>query len=313
MKGIWLIQLGTPDAPTSQACRAYLKEFLSDPRVIDVPQPLRWLFVNAFILPFRTPKTTLAYQSVWRDEGSPLFHFSRKLTEAVQNSFPNAVVRLGMRYGNPSLQATWNDFMKAGVTEILVVPLYPQYAEASTGTALARIKEITAQNQNVRLDFLPPFFNDSRFIESVIAPASDIEISQMDAVLFSFHGLPERQIKKGDPYQEQCLETARLMAEALELPAEKAKISFQSRLGPVQWIRPFTDEVLVELARTGKKNIAVFCPSFVSDCLETLEEIGIRGRELFLEAGGNYLHLVPCINAHPTWIKNLSKMLAERL
>jgi len=336
--GIWLLQLGTPDEPSASACRRYLREFLSDPRVIDIPTPLRWLFVNLFVVPFRSPKTAKAYRKIWASGAkSPLLHYSEQFTIGLQKYFhETAEVRLSMRYQNPSMEEGWKEWKRLAPQRILIVPLYPQYSSAATGSSLERVFEFMDGEETIpSISVVPAFYNVDPFIDIWVRRARAMQIQNYDHLLISFHGLPERQIKKADPsqsycliqpdccnrstienpfcYRAQCFHTAQIIANRLQLSKEQWSVSFQSRLGRTPWIRPYTDEILKTLAQNGKKRIGVICPSFVSDCLETLEEIAIRGRETFLSAGGQELIHIPCPNDDPDWIKGFGEHLEKFL
>ncbi len=333
--GLLLINLGTPDEPTTSAVRRYLREFLSDPRVIDINAVGRALLLHLVILPTRPSKSAHAYRAVWdATRGSPLLSHSRDLTAGVADKLGAGWhVELGMRYGNPSIPSALERLRAAGVDRIVVLPLYPQYAASSTATSVARVMELTSARWDVApIDVVPPFYADEGFLASFVAVAKPVLAeAKPDHVLFSFHGLPERQIKKSDPsgahclatesccdritevnrgcYRAQCYATTRALVERLGVT--DYTVCFQSRLGRTPWIRPHTDVLLDELAKQGKKRLAVMCPAFVADCLETLEEIGIRAREQFKAAGGEELTLVPSLNATPTWVDAVCAM-AER-
>ena len=333
--GLLLVNLGTPDAPTTPAVRRYLREFLSDPRVIDINPVGRALLLNLIILPTRPAKSAEAYRKVWDEQrGSPLLAFSKDLAAAVQRKLGDAWrVELAMRYGNPSIASGLEALRAAGVDRIVVLPLYPQYAASSTATSVARVMELaTARWDVMPLDVVPAFYADPGFLAAVAAVARPVLAdAKPDHVLFSFHGLPERQIQKSDPTGAHCLKSAtccdaitqanqncyraQCFATARELAARLAvtdyTVCFQSRLGRTPWITPHTDVLLDELAKQGKKRLAVMCPAFVADCLETLEEIGIRAREQFKAAGGEELTLVPSLNATPAWVDAVCA-LAER-
>jgi protoporphyrin/coproporphyrin ferrochelatase len=323
--GLLLINLGTPDAPTTPAVRRYLREFLSDPRVIDIHPVGRALLLNLIILPFRPAKSAHAYRSIWDPaRGSPLLAYSRDLAAGVAAKLgPAWHVELAMRYGKPSLPAAIDALRAAAVDRIVVLPLYPQYAASSTATSVARVMELVgARWDTVPLDFVPAFHADEGFLAAFSAVARPVLAdAQPDHVLMSFHGLPERQIKKSDPTGTHCLEAgccdaittqnascyraqsyATARALATRLGVRDYTVCFQSRLGRTPWITPHTDVLIDELAKQGKKRLAVLCPAFVADCLETLEEIGIRAREQFKAAGGDELVLVPSLNASPGWI-----------
>jgi len=319
LTGLLLINLGTPDAPTTPAVRRYLREFLSDPRVIDINPIGRALLLNLIILPFRPAKSAAAYRKVWDETtGSPLLMHSRALAAGVQAVLgAEWQVELAMRYGSPSIASALEKLR--GCPKIVVLPLFPQYAASSTATAIARVMELATAGWDVTpIDVIPAFHADPKFLDAFATVAAPVLAeARADHVLFSFHGLPERQIKKSgdrqclasptccdrDPpptcYRAQCFATARGLAERLAIT--DYTVCFQSRLGRTPWITPHTDVVIDQLAKTHKR-LAVFCPAFVADCLETLEEIGMRAKEQWLAAGGEELVLVPSLNATPAWI-----------
>ncbi len=329
-----IANLGTPSSPQTGDVRRYLREFLSDPRVLDIAALPRWLFVNAVIAPFRAPRSAKAYWKVWTERGSPLLANGRDLRDALAAELgPGFEVALCMRYGEPSLAGALDELLRNDLERIVFVPLFPQYASSSTGSALARVHALVAERWNVpALTTLPEFFDDPGFIEALAEIAAKrLDAFRPDHVLFSYHGLPEGQVRKSDPtrrhclasdrccdaiglanrhcYRAQCHATSRALAAALGLGPGSHSTSFQSRLGRTPWIEPYTDVVLPELAGSGVKRLAVMCPSFVADCLETLEEIGLRGAEQWRALGGESLALVPCANAHPAFVR----FLAERV
>jgi ferrochelatase len=333
--GLLLINLGTPDAPTTPAVRRYLREFLGDPRVLDMSAVGRALLLHAVILPTRPAKSAAAYQTIWDGErGSPLLYHSQDLAAGVAQKLGDSWrVELAMRYGNPSIASALDKLIAANVDRIVVLPLFPQYATSSTGTAVARVMELASAKWTMpALDFVPAFYDDPGFLtafERVAKPVLDRD--KPDHVLFSFHGLPVRQITKTDItgthcfatstccdslanpncYRAQSFATARALAKRLALAEADYTVCFQSRLGRTPWIQPFTDVELDRLAKAGKKRLAVLCPAFVADCLETLEEIGIRAHEQFKAAGGESVTLVPSLNATPPWIDAVAA-IAER-
>ena len=333
--GLLLINLGTPDEPTTPAVRRYLREFLGDPRVIDINPVGRAALLNLVILPFRPKKSAHAYQTIWDPErGSPLLYHSQDLAAGVAKKLGTSWhVELAMRYGSPSIPDGLAALERANVDRIVVLPLFPQYASSSTGTAVARVMELAGERWNVpALDIVPAFFSDPGFLDAFAAVAKPVLADfKHDHTLFSFHGLPVRQIVKTDTtgthcfktatccdtlanphcYRAQSFHTARALADRLALPTADYTICFQSRLGRTPWIEPYTDHVIDEIAKAGKKRVAVMCPAFVADCLETVEEIGIRAREQFKAAGGEELILVPSLNATPPWIDAVAA-LAER-
>jgi ferrochelatase len=333
MKGLLLVNLGSPDEPTTPAVRRYLRQFLSDPRVIDINAVGRKALLELVILPTRPSKSAEAYRKIWTERGSPLISHSRDLTEKVAARLGDGwKVALGMRYGSPSIESALTSLREAGAEPITVFPLYPQYAASSTGSSLEEVYRVARSLWNVpAIRTVPEFYDDDGFLDAfafVGRPVLD-NFSQ-DHVLFSFHGLPERQIRKSDErgghclasasccdaighanrhcYRAQSYATARALASRLGLAEGAWSVSFQSRLGRTPWIRPYTDVVLPELAAAGKKRLAVFCPAFVADCLETLEEIGIRAREQWKGAGGEELVLVPSLNSADPWVETVARL-----
>jgi ferrochelatase len=334
--GLLLVNLGTPDAPRTAPVRRYLREFLSDPRVIDLPAPARWALVNLVIAPFRSARSAEAYRKVWTEAGSPLLVHGLALRDAVRSRLPGTPVELAMRYGRPGIPAALDALRAAGAGRIVVLPLFPQHSSAAWGSAVARVLETAATVQNVPpVAVVPPYYDHPAFVEAQAAVARPVlDAFRPDFVLFSFHGLPERQVLRGDPsrrhclrddgdccdaivaanrdcYRAQCFATARALSRALGLAADASETAFQSRLGRTPWIRPYTDERVVALARQGVRRLAVLVPSFVADCLETLEEIGIRARESFVAVGGEDLLAVPCVNAHPLWADGIVRLHRE--
>jgi len=333
--GVLLVNLGTPDAPQAPEVRRYLREFLSDPRVLDISPIGRWLLLNLIILPRRPAKSAEAYRKVWRPEGSPLLLHSRDLAEQVRAAMPDMHVELAMRYGNPSLRAGLTALRDRGCDRIVVFPLYPQYASSSTGSTVEAVYREAAGLWNTPyLTIVPPFYDQRGFIDAFAEVGAPVLAEfQPDHVLYSFHGLPERHMHKSDVsgnhclrspdccaqivaanrhcYRAQCYSTASALTARLGLAPDTTSVTFQSRLGRAVWIRPYTDIVLPELARRGVKRVAVFCPAFVADCLETLEEIGIRAEEDFKKAGGEALRLVPSLNAHPAWVRAAVDLVRE--
>jgi ferrochelatase len=335
-QGVLLINLGTPEAPETGPVRRYLREFLSDPRVLDISPAGRAALLYGVILPFRPQKSAEAYRKIWMPQGSPLLVHGRALSERLQDALgPGWAVELGMRYGAPSLASALEKLRARGVRELTVVPLYPQYASSSTGSSLERVYQLVGEAWNVEaIRVLPPFYDRPAFLDAFADVGRPVLAeARPDHVLFSFHGLPERQVRKSDPtgthclaradccdvvvpanrwcYRHQCFVTARELAHRLGLPDGKWTVTFQSRLGRTPWVKPYTDLVIPELAAKGAKRLAVFCPAFVADCLETLEEIGIRAKAQFLGCGGEALTLVPSLNAHPSWVRGLTRMIRE--
>ncbi|HXK25525.1 MAG TPA: ferrochelatase [Myxococcota bacterium] len=340
--GVLLVQLGTPDAPTPPALRRYLGEFLSDPRVIDLPAPLRWLLLHGVILRRRPRASAEAYAKIWTPSGSPLRIHSDAFTRALARELgAGYAVALGMRYGEPRIDTALAALAGAGATRLLVWPLFPQYAEASSGSALARVFECLRHYASFgRVRALGPCFDDPGFADAWAAVARPaLETARPEHVLFSYHGIPERQLRAADPtgrhclaserccdelsaqnahapsaqsarcYRAQCFATTRALAASIGLSDGSTSTSFQSRLGRARWTGPSTEHELARLRRNGVRRLAVLCPSFVADCLETLEEIGLRAREHWRAQGGEELVLVPSLNAHPRWIDAAARLV----
>ncbi len=332
-RGALLINLGTPDAPRPREVRRYLREFLSDPRVIDLPTLQRKLLLEAVILPRRPRVTAAAYAKVWSEAGSPLLVHGEALRAALERRLGAGwAAALGMRYGRPSIEEALRRLEERGVREVVALPLFPQYSSAATGSALAALFASPAAARLHRVTAIEPFFDDPGFVRAwrdVAAPA--LAEFRADHVLFSYHGLPEHQIRAADRsgshclagpgccttphaahrfcYRAQCTATTAALAGALGLDPARLSTSFQSRLGRRPWIRPYTDLVLPELAAKGVRRLAILCPSFAADCLETIEEIGIRAREQWRELGGEELLLVDCPNSHPTWVEAVAQLV----
>ena len=332
--GVILLNVGTPDAPTTSAVREYLREFLSDPRVLDMNAAGRALLLNAVILPFRPRRSAEAYRSVWTPQGSPLLVHARAFAQALAARLgdPFQVV-LGMRYRLPSIGQAVEEVVRGGCDRIVLFPQFPQLASATTGTATEAAMGVIGSRWNVLpVAVVPPFYDDEGLAAAFAAVGRPvIDELRPDHVLFSFHGLPERQVARSDDtglhclqrpdccdepsprepfcYRAQCFVTARRIAAQAGLPEGHWSVSFQSRLGRTPWIRPYTDERVNALARGGVRRLAVFCPAFVADCLETLEEIGIRARQDFARHGGEELRLVPSLNAHPRWVDAAARLV----
>jgi ferrochelatase len=334
--GLLLINLGTPNSPRTDDVRAYLEEFLSDPRVLDMAGWRRWLVLHLLILPFRPKASGEAYAKIWTERGSPLLFHSQDLATKVQERLGSSVsVELAMRYGAPSIPDALARLRGAGIDRIVVFPLYPQYSSAATGSSIEKVfRHVAAEWNTPYLQVVPPFFDHPAFLESCARLARPvIEQSEPERVLFSFHGLPERHCIKSDAsgahclkredccdrivaanrncYRAQCFATARGLADLLGVPPDQRIVCFQSRLGRTPWIRPYTDEVVVSLAREGVKRAAILSPAFVADCLETLEELGMRAVASFRESGGQALTLVPAVNASDAWVDAVVTLARE--
>jgi len=335
--GVLLVNLGTPEAPETAPVRRYLREFLGDARVLTLPAPLRWLLLNLVILPTRPAKAAAAYRKIWGPEGSPLLVHSRAAAAGVAERLGDAFqVELAMRYGKPSIGRGLERLEEAGVERVLVLPLFPQYASAVTASVSAEVFAcLDRAGDFPPIEILGAFYDEPGFLDSwgqITGP--ELDAFRADHVLYSFHGLPEDQIRASDPakghclattnccetpgpslrrcYRAQCYATARGLTKTLSLDAATTSVSFQSRLGPRPWIQPFTDVVLPDLAARGIKRLAVFCPSFVADCLETLEEVGIRLREQWAELGGEAMWLAPCPNGDPRFAEAVASWIRRR-
>jgi len=302
--GVLLVNLGSPSAPDTASVRRYLRQFLSDPRVIEIWPPLWWLILNLVVLPFRPKKSAHAYQQIWDRAAneSPLIVITRRQTAklAARLAGDGIVVDFAMRYGEPAIAARLAAMREAGCDRILVAPLYPQYAASTTATANDAVFDaVKATRWEPALRTLPPYHDDPAYI-AALATSLTASLAKLpfepEIVLASFHGLPREYLDKGDPYHCQCQKTVRLLREHLGWPQEKLRITFQSRFGAAEWLQPYTDKTLAELAAGGVRNIALVMPGFSADCLETLEEIAIRGGETFREAGGTHFAAIPCLN-----------------
>ncbi|WP_397578744.1 ferrochelatase [Sphingorhabdus sp.] len=313
--GVLLVNLGTPDAPTTSAVKRYLKQFLSDQRVVEIP-PLLWQpILRGIILNTRPQKSAKAYAKVWTEKGSPLAFFTAGQAEALQARMEGiADVRYAMRYGNPSVGDQLAAMKAAGCNRILIAPLYPQYSGATTGTVLDEAyATLTAMRWHPAIRTLPAYHDDARYIGAL---KSSIEASLAkldfvpDALVISFHGMPERTLHLGDPYHCHCQKTARLLSEAM---GRELVVSFQSRFGRAKWLEPATDDTLMKLAREGTKKVAIFAPGFSVDCLETLEELAMQGREQFEEAGGTHYAYLPCLNDSDVGMGMLEQIIGQEL
>ena len=311
--GVLLINLGTPQAPSTRAVRDYLAEFLSDRRVVELPAWLWQPLLRLVILPIRARRTAKLYQSIWMDEGSPLAVYTQRLAEKVQANLPdNFRVVLAMRYGRPSIQAGLEELLAAGVSSITILPLYPQYSAATTASCFDKISQLLQQSRAIpNLRFIASYFDHTLYIQALANRIKKyrLERSENNYLLFSFHGLPQRNIELGDPYQQQCITTVRLVAEQLQLSEHEYQVVFQSRFGAAKWLQPYCDDVLQLLPARGIKNVAIICPGFAVDCLETLEEISKRYRELFLAAGGESFTYIPALNDSADQVQLLASLV----
>ncbi|MEO8794464.1 MAG: ferrochelatase [Daejeonella sp.] len=332
-KGILLINLGTPDSPATADVRKYLKEFLMDGRVIDVNPVVRNFLVKGIIVPFRGPKSAKLYKEIWSEEtGSPLLHYSKLQKKLLQESLGDDYhVELAMRYQTPSIEEALEKLKDAQVESIKVIPLFPHYASASTGSVLDKVMKLISNWQTIpNLSFVNSFHNNEKMIETFAQNAEKYQPETFDHILFSFHGLPQRQLVKSDHsgehclkvenccqtltennkfcYSAQCYDTARLIAEKMNIEKDKFTVCFQSRLGKDPWVQPYTSEVIKDLAAKGIKRLLVFCPAFVADCLETVYEVTVEYGDEFKALGGEHVQLVESLNDHPIWISALADM-----
>jgi len=329
---VLLVNLGTPDSPSTRDVRSYLRQFLNDPRVVDLPAPLRWALVNLIIVPFRAPKSAKIYQQLWTDQGSPILLHGQRVKSLLQQRLGEGyTVELAMRYKNPSIPDTLERLRKTNPDRILVVPLFPQYASASTGSAMQAVMDVVRDwwvIPDIRL--ISQYWNHPTLIHAWLERGRQYDWRDYDHVLFSYHGLPERQVDKvydqglcrdrdceheitdenAYCYKATCYGTTRLLAQGLGIPEEKYTTCFQSRLDK-KWLEPFADKLVEEHARQGAKKLLVFSPSFVADCLETTIEIGHEYQELFEEHGGEKVQLVESLNDHPAWIDTLEALVRD--
>ncbi len=336
-RGIILMNLGSPDSTEVKDVRKYLMEFLMDKRVIDYPYLFRLFLIGGIIVPKRAPNSAEAYKKIWTKEGSPLIVITKQLQEALQKEIADPVV-ISMRYGRPSMKEAYDQLLEIDpdIKEVTALPLYPHYAMSSYETAVEHARTIHKKyNYPFTLSFVEPFYNEVHYIDALAESMRPYLETDYDQILFSYHGLPERHMKKADPtkthcmqsadcctvpsaahntcYRHQCFATTKLIAKSLNIPKEKIGISFQSRLGREEWLKPYTAERLEALPKEGIKKLLVVCPAFVSDCLETLEEIVMEGRDSFLKAGGESYTAIPCLNTHPLWVKAVAHLINEEV
>ncbi|MBC7830158.1 MAG: ferrochelatase [Chitinophagaceae bacterium] len=334
-RGIVLMNLGSPDSISVKDVRRYLNEFLMDERVIDKPYLFRKILVSGIIVPFRAPKSAEAYKSIWTEKGSPLIEFTRQLQNALQQQISEPI-EIAMRYGNPSVKSAYDNLQSKipELEEVIAIPLYPHYAMSSYETAVEYAREIHAKNKYAfKLNFVKPFFNHPYYIHALTESIRPYLSQPYDHILFSYHGIPERHVMKTDGtgvhclkvnncceidspahatcYRHQIITTTRLVAEKLELPTGKCSFSFQSRLGRDEWLKPYTAKRFEEMPQEGIKKLLIVCPAFVADCLETLEEIAVEGRNSFIQSGGELLTVIPCLNTHPLWVKTIANWIKE--
>lgn len=325
--GVLLVNIGTPQAPTPAAVRRYLAQFLSDRRVIEIPSVVWKPILHGIVLRTRPARSAEKYRAIWTSDGSPLaVHSARQralllgyLGQRLKKAgLPSdfCPVEIGMRYGEPSIATALDKLFAGGVERILVLPLYPQYSASTTASALDEVTNVVRERRRVPgLRFIEGFHDDRGYLAALARNVNDywMKNGRPDRLVLSFHGVPRRTLELGDPYHCLCQKTARLLADELGLAPNQWVIAFQSRFGGAEWLKPYTSSTLVALAKEGVARVDVFCPGFVADCLETLEEIGIEGRDAFLEAGGKAFHVIPCVNEHPTFITALADLTWRHL
>ena len=333
-KGVLLINVGTPENIKISSIRKFLRVFLMDPRVINIPYIFRWLVLNLFILPRRPAKVASKYQRIWKKEGLPLMIYSKRIKQLLNNELgENYSVEIAMRYGSPSIQTSIFNLMQKKINNLQIIPLFPQYSSATTGSAIEEVfKTIQKFNYFPKIQINSSFYNHPDYIQTIANNGKNHKPDKFDHILFSFHGLPVNHLT--DPssntnclqnsdccqkitkdnhncYRAQCFQTAHLIAESLNIDPKQYSVSFQSRLGKTEWIRPYTVELVQNFPKSGVKKLLVFCPSFVTDCLETLDEIGFELSNMFIEQGGEKLELVPALNDHSSWIQTLSGWIKD--
>ncbi len=319
--GVLITNLGTPDAPTTPALRRYLREFLSDPRVVEVPRPLWWLILNLVILVIRPPRSAHAYRGVWTEQGSPLLVHTRNQCEGLRQRLQaeygeDLVVDFAMRYGNPSIPSVLQRMAEQGVTRLLVLPLYPQYsASTSASTFDAVAQDFAARRWLPDLRFISHYHDYAPYLDAMAEHIHShwAQHGRAEKLLFSYHGVPKRYLTEGDPYFCECHKTSRLLAERLGLNERQWQVTFQSRFGREEWLQPYTDATLKALPGEGVKSVQVFCPGFSADCLETLEEIDVENRGYFMEAGGERFDYIPALNDCPAHLDALAALVHDHL
>lgn len=314
MTGLLLIQLGTPDAPTYRGLFPYLRQFLSDRRVIEVPKPIWNPLLYGFILPFRSGASAAKYRRIWSPEtGSPLMHYTVRQTDLVQQHFPGTPVKFGMMVGNPPVRAAVRQLVDAGVDRLVALPMFPQYSATTSASATDALFGALVQERRVpAVRVVPPYYDHPAYLDAVVANYRDDLAGlgwEPEHVVISFHGIPQKYAQKGDPYATHVVRTTQALVKRLGWPRSYWTQTYQSRFGKSPWLKPYTDDVLESLARKGVKRVYVMLPGFTADCLETIDEIGHESREVFLHAGGEKLHNGRCLNDHPKWIEGMAQIL----
>jgi len=317
-----LVNLGTPESCTPGSVRSFLREFLSDPRVVEIPRPIWWLILNCFVLPFRPAKVAKAYEIIWTERGSPLRYYTEDqvelLSDRMKQRYPEntPTVCYAMTYGAPGIDETLSRLYESGHRRIVVLPMYPQYSCSTTGAVYDQIAKYTGSHRALPgLQIINSYFHEPAYISALAGSVNSYwqQHGRSEKLLFSYHGVPKRYIDLGDPYKGHCECTTGAVAHALDLKEQDYLMTYQSRFGKAEWVKPYTDETLIELAKSGVKTIDVVCPAFAVDCLETIEEIAEQNRELFIEHGGQDLRLIPCLNASEAHIDALETITAKYL
>lgn len=317
--GILLTNLGTPDAPTKGALKPYLKEFLSDPRVVEIPRVIWWCILNGVILPLRSRRSAKAYEGVWTEQGSPLLVNTQNLSNKIAEHFSennNLIIDFAMRYGNPSIDSKLQGLLNQGARKVIVLPLYPQYSATTTASTFDAVADVFRKIRFIpELRFINHYTDSKKLIVAIankIRKTWEVE-GRADKLIFSYHGIPNRYWHNGDPYACQCHKTSRLLAEELGLTSDEFMTCFQSRFGKEEWVKPYLDHTLKGLPKQGVKSVQVVCPGFSADCLETIEEIGEENRDYFLEAGGEKFTYISCLNDEPEHVEAIAEIIEQQL
>lgn len=314
--GILLVNLGTPEAASTGAVRRYLRQFLSDPRVVDMPRLLWWPLLRGIILPIRSPRVARLYQSIWMEEGSPLLVYSRQQAQALQQQLPDMLVALGMSYSQPSLKSALDTLLDQGVDHLIVLPLYPQYSCSTVAAVWDALARLLAKRRRLpSVDFIRDYATHPAYIKALAATMQEsfTKHGEPDLLLLSYHGIPVRYADEGDDYPQRCRATTRELVSTTGIAPEKVMMTFQSRFGREPWLTPYTDETLKMLGEKGVKHIQVMSPGFAADCLETLEEIAVQNREIFLAAGGEKYEYIPALNANPLHIDMMEALIRRNV
>lgn len=318
--GVLVVNLGTPKAPTTIAVRRFLSEFLSDPRVVELPRPLWWLILHLLVLPLRPRKSAQAYAKIWLPEGSPLLVYSEllssKVLQRLRHEHPDLILKLAMRYDEPSIEDILNEMREKSVRRLLILPLFPHYSATTTASVFDKVTRILSTwRWQPEVRYINHYHKHPLYISACAEQIHKFreQHGSSNILVFSFHGLPKRNLLQGDPYHCQCHATARLIAQALSLKEHEYKLCFQSQFGRAEWLQPYTEQTLCELAKQGVRTVDIFCPGFSVDCLETLEEIAIRGSDVFKRAGGAQLNYIPALNDNPAHVECIADLISKNI